>query len=114
MNIMGRKEIQRKYDVSEKGIARRKKHAFSKKGALVQRRYDASKKRKMDKRKAYLLLVLNSPEKIKARSLARKLPIKPCSVKGCKKVGHKHHEDYLKPLDVIYFCNRHHQQIHHE
>lgn len=37
---------------------------------------------------------------------------KPCEVKGCKKIGHKHHEDYSKPLDVNWLCNKHHGKFH--
>lgn len=36
----------------------------------------------------------------------------PCSVCGLKKKIHGHHEDYSKPLDVIWVCDKHHKQIH--
>ena len=42
-------------------------------------------------------------EKVIARSLARKIPKAKCSVDGCFEMGHKHHEDYSKPLEILYF-----------
>lgn len=35
-----------------------------------------------------------------------------CVVRGCKKPTHGHHEDYTKPLDVIWMCERHHKDYH--
>lgn len=32
----------------------------------------------------------------------------PCSVCGCDEDVEAHHEDYDKPLDVIWLCTRHH------
>jgi len=32
----------------------------------------------------------------------------------CGKVGHGHHEDYSKPLDVIWLCGEHHKERHEE
>ena len=40
-----------------------------------------------------------------------KLSKKPCAVCGEEKV-HAHHEDYSKPLDVVWLCPRHHA-LHH-
>ena len=42
-----------------------------------------------------------------------KLKKKPCEVCGDKK-SHGHHEDYNKPLDVIWLCNKHHKERHEE
>ena len=41
---------------------------------------------------------------------AKKLIKKPCCVCGEIKV-HAHHEDYSKPLDVVWVCAYHHRQI---
>ena len=104
---MNRKEIQRKYDISEKGkISKRKRN----------KRYAIKypEKIKANNRKTSKRYILKYPEKIKAHILARKLPNKFCSIRGCNKKGEKHHEDYTKPLDVLYFCNQHHRQIYHE
>ena len=34
----------------------------------------------------------------------------PCEV--CNKKGHAHHDDYTKPLQVRWFCNKHHKLYH--
>lgn len=61
----------------------------------------------------------NSPEKSRARSIVGnairdgKLLRKPC-VKCGNPNSHGHHEDYSKPLDVIWLCPRHHRDRHKE
>ena len=40
-----------------------------------------------------------------------KLKKEPCKVCGNSKV-HGHHEDYSKPLEVIWLCSIHHKAIH--
>lgn len=40
-----------------------------------------------------------------------KLQKKPCDVCGATKVE-AHHEDYTKPLEVIWLCRKHHAEIH--
>lgn len=37
----------------------------------------------------------------------------PCSVCGNPK-SEAHHEDYSKPLDVIWLCRKHHGELHHQ
>ena len=37
---------------------------------------------------------------------------KPCVICGEKKT-HAHHEDYSKPLEVIWLCPYHHKALHH-
>ena len=37
---------------------------------------------------------------------------KKCSIKGCNKVGERHHSDYSKPKEIIWLCKKHHQIIH--
>jgi len=36
----------------------------------------------------------------------------PCAVCGTTVDIHGHHEDYSKPLDVIWLCGRHHREYH--
>ena len=42
-----------------------------------------------------------------------KLEKKPCEVCGDPK-SQAHHQDYSKPLDVIWLCHQHHVQWHYE
>ena len=57
------------------------------------------------------------PEKWHARYLTRRavakglLVKKPCLVCGIKKVQ-AHHEDYYRPMDVMWFCSKHHSEYH--
>jgi len=37
-----------------------------------------------------------------------------CKECGSDKYVHAHHEDYSKPLDVIWLCALHHVKIHKE
>lgn len=59
----------------------------------------------------------NHPEKHKAHSILGyavrdgKLQKLPCVVCGSKD-SHGHHDDYSKPLDVIWLCPKHHAERH--
>jgi hypothetical protein len=61
------------------------------------------------------------PEKVKARKLAEyairkgRLVRGPCEREGtdCSGEIHAHHDDYSQPLDVRWFCRRHHEEHHH-
>jgi hypothetical protein len=59
----------------------------------------------------------NNPQKRAAHSAVQyalesgKLQKLPCSVCGVKN-AHAHHDDYSKPLDVIWLCSRHHHERH--
>lgn len=47
-----------------------------------------------------------------ARKIAEKeLPIKPCEICDYQETD-KHHDDYSKPLEVIWLCRKHHIQRH--
>lgn len=35
-----------------------------------------------------------------------------CSIRNCKNIGERHHEDYTKPKEIIWFCKYHHELIH--
>lgn len=57
------------------------------------------------------------PEKARAREVVRYALVtgdlikEPCSVCGDVK-SEAHHEDYTKPLDVVWFCRYHHMEHH--
>ena len=60
----------------------------------------------------------NNPEK-RAASLLLNNAIKygrikkePCKICGSTKRIHGHHNDYSKPLDVIWLCPQHHTDLH--
>lgn len=59
----------------------------------------------------------NNPEKVRARSAVHvavrdgRLKREPCKVCGSRRVQ-GHHEDYSKPLDVVWLCFRHHMETH--
>lgn len=46
-----------------------------------------------------------------ARNAVRKLERQPCQVCGAQK-SEAHHPDYSKPLEVIWFCHKHHSEAH--
>lgn len=76
------------------------------------------KKRAQRKRK-YLHRKEKYPEKVKAKAAVKRavrkgiLVRQPCWVCGDSKV-HGHHPDYSAPLDVVWLCRAHHQQLHSE
>ena len=59
----------------------------------------------------------SNPRKSRARNAVEnalrygRLTRKPCEVCGCDK-AEAHHEDYSKPLDVVWLCRTHHMQRH--
>lgn len=58
------------------------------------------------------------PEKLAARRMVTNaikvgtLKRCPCSVCGQVEMVHAHHDDYSKPLDVIWLCSKHHGERH--
>ena len=36
----------------------------------------------------------------------------PCTVCGSTSLVHRHHDDYLKPLDIVWLCPEHHGERH--
>lgn len=60
----------------------------------------------------------DNPEKYKAHGIlnrairAGKIARQNCSI--CSKKAHAHHEDYSKPLEVVWLCSIHHSQKHHQ
>lgn len=60
----------------------------------------------------------NNPEKVSARYVlgyavrSGKVKKMPCEVCGSE-TSEAHHEDYSKPLEVRWFCRKHHDECHH-
>lgn len=60
----------------------------------------------------------NNPEKYRAHMLVAsairsgQIDKKPCEICGATKVE-AHHDDYTKPLNVKWFCFRHHREVAH-
>lgn len=58
-----------------------------------------------------------NPDRARARRLYRsalkagKLVCQPCEVCGAAEVD-GHHEDYSKPLEVVWLCRQHHLEVH--
>jgi hypothetical protein len=86
-------------------------------------RRDAAKVREQDRRKAARRRREGTPEqrlKIKARAEVRKalargdLVRQACEWEGCEEIGHAHHDDYTKPLEVRWICRTHHDELHAE
>jgi len=53
---------------------------------------------------------LYDPFKNRAHWMARKIKARECIF--CKKQGERHHEDYSKPLEVVFLCRQHHKMVH--
>ena len=116
-----------KADVRErrKGPARDKVLAYDRWRGLLPHRVEARQayNRSPDGRATHAAAlsrqVKKSPEKYAARvKLGNAVRVgliirQPCSVCGETK-SEGHHEDYSKPLDVIWLCNKHHRERHKE
>lgn len=54
----------------------------------------------------------NARERLRNAIITGKITIKPCEICGETRNVQAHHEDYSKPLDVIWLCTKHHAWIH--
>lgn len=79
-------------------------------------RFQKSLKRKRQNRANTIKFRTEYPEKYAAQTAVGnairdgKLKRQPC--RECGKKAHAHHEDYSKPLDVIWLCPAHHAEVH--
>lgn len=102
-------EHNRKYDENEDGFADRRRSAA----------VEQSKKDPKSHYKRNVRYWQRHPKKAactKAVQVAVKdgvLKKLPCSICGSEK-SQAHHEDYNKPLDVIWFCQKHHGERHRQ
>ncbi len=74
--------------------------------------YRRTKKGKIASYKLQVKYSQRNKEKRLAWNAAKDLPKKPCELCGSTEFIHKHHEDYSKPLDVVYLCAAHHKELH--
>ncbi len=80
-----------------------------------------AKKRKLLPKKKYLevkVYIENNRDKVRAWGKVRyalgngTLIKKSCEICGIMEKVQAHHEDYAKPLDVIWLCPSHHKKTH--
>lgn len=84
-----------------------------------------SKRKNTDKlkdrsKRNYLRYVAKNPEKAKAHQLLNhavkqgNIKKQPCEKCGATYRIHGHHDDYSKPLDVVWLCAKHHIERHQQ
>lgn len=92
-------------------------------GQLPHRRADRAARAWKYKEKHELAIRRNrqeNPEKYRARNAVNnavrdgKLQVKPCERCGDGVGVQAHHDDYSKPLDVMWLCPKHHGERHRE
>lgn len=107
------KSCQREYGWSAKGKESDRKYQQSVKGKESREKFNQSAKGKEVQSKGQKKYRQFNPEKTKARHTVAyalktgRLIKKPCYC-GETKVE-AHHDDYSKPLDVEWLCNKHHK-----
>ena len=117
------------YSRSEHGRAKRKEYAQSEAGREANRRYRDSEKgaalyksisQSADVRERVAKTITEYRKRFPERRAANnkvmralssgKLKRQPCLVCGAEAVAH--HQDYSRPLDVVWLCQSHHKQTH--
>lgn len=98
------KKIARAYNKTEKRkiaeIKRSREYQQTEAGKEVKRRSDNRQKEKY-------------PERIRAREIAQyRIKRQECEVDNCYELGERHHDNYLKPLEVQFLCSNHHRELH--
>lgn len=109
---------------AEINAAKRAKRASDPEYFRAQRRNSRQRNLESERASNYKAVVRYGtahPERVKAGRLARaaekrgeiKRPA-TCEVLDCTRADlHRHHPDYSRPLDVIFVCRKHHEEIHH-
>ena len=55
-----------------------------------------------------------NPERASACARANYVHREPqiCIADGCDAMGHRHHPDYSKPMEIVWLCPLHHKAVH--
>ena len=95
-----------------------RKRAMTPKRIEARDRYNKTVQGKESNAKAKEKYRKNNPKKASARMILRRAVLKgqitpmPCEVCGKVENVQAHHDNYNKPLDVIWLCPKHHRWIH--
>lgn len=89
-----RRQARREYDLTEAGIAARKKAGYN---------WASNHRNKK-----------NSHLKVHRAIISGELKKLPCERCGVSDYVEAHHEDYSKPLEVVWLCDHHHKERHKE
>lgn len=81
--------------------------AYDKERDTPERQYNRGNARRADNPLKYRARYLTSNAIRDGRLLRR-----PCAKCGSVENIEAHHEDYTKPLEVVWLCKQHHQEIH--
>jgi len=123
MDKFERRIYNKKYCESEKGKAAHKKYCESEKGESTHKKYHKkyreSEKGKVIHKKCHKKYreSKEGQKKIKVRDIFNNavkrgdIIKEPCSICGDEK-SEGHHNDYSKPLEVIWLCRKHHTDLH--
>ncbi len=104
-----RVEYYREFDRKRSGLLHR---------VLARQEYAKTQNGKNAHKRAVEKYKSNNPQKVFANNVVnsaikeKKIIPMPCVY--CGKKAHAHHEDYSKPLDVIWLCPAHHKKRHAE
>lgn len=110
------KETQRRFLKSDKGKACRKRYTGSEKYLELLRTepYREMNRRGQERYRATEAGQIKNKARTKVRLALRsgKLERLPCDVCGSTDKVESHHQDYSKPLEVLWLCKEHHAQAH--
>jgi hypothetical protein len=91
-----------------------KQFKISKKGRACTKRYKESITGRATAYRTTKKWRQKYPLKTLAHYIARKHypEAKPCIIDMCHRIGIRHHEDYNKPLEIVWICRQHHNDYH--
>ena len=110
--LLGKCKACAKRDVRANYRAKRQRYSE------YERKRNRTPKRRAYKRKRERLYRDREPQKYKARQAVgnairdKRLFRRPCEKQPCNSKAQAHHEDYSKPLEVIWLCFKHHRAEH--